>query len=148
MSENENDDKRLNPYNFNNELLTLVDIQDIFSQFDIENEPQNLSLYQDAFVHKSYSLSKNSLDEIVEKPEGALPLMESDNERLEFLGDSVLGLVIANYLFERYPDQNEGFLTRMKTNLVRAEALAYLANELNLGKFIIMSRHIEDKCNT
>lgn len=147
MSDNENEDKRLNPYNFNNELLTLENVQSIFSQFDIENEPQNLSLYQDAFVHKSYSLSKNNLDEIVEKPEGALPLMESDNERLEFLGDSVLGLVIANYLYERYPDQNEGFLTRMKTNLVRAEALAYLANELDLGKYIIMSRHIEDKCN-
>ena len=146
-SGSDTEDKKLNPYNFNNQLLALSDIQTIFSQFDIENEPQNLSLYQNAFIHKSYSLTKNNLDDIVEKPEGALELMESDNERLEFLGDSVLGLVIASYLYERYPSQNEGFLTRMKTNLVRAEALAYLANEIELGQFIIMSRHIEDKCN-
>lgn len=143
----EQEDKKLNPYNFNNVLITIDDIQNIFNKFDIDDEPKDVNLYQNAFVHKSYSLTKNNLEEIVDKPEGALDLMKTDNERLEFLGDSVLGLVISKYLYERYPNQNEGFLTRMKTNLVRAEALSYLANEIQLNKFIIMSRHIEDKCN-
>ena len=73
--------------------------------------------------------------------------METDNERLEFLGDSILSVVIAKYLYERYPSQNEGFLTKLRTKLVNGEALSYLSSELGFGEYIIMSRYIEDKCN-
>jgi ribonuclease-3 len=56
-----------------------------------------------------------------------------NNERLEFLGDSILNLVIAAELFEAYPDAKEGELSRLRANLVRGETLAQLARELELG---------------
>ena len=149
MNQNITDDIELekkNPYNFNNKLLTLEFISNILQEFDIHEEPTDLNIYQNAFIHKSYSTKKNPLEEIVDKPEGALELMNVDNERLEFLGDSVLGFVVANYIYERFENQNEGFLTRIKTKLVNGEALSYFAKELGFGEYILMSRFVEDKC--
>ena len=61
-----------------------------------------------------------------------------NNERLEFLGDSVLGMVITARLFERHPETNEGDLTRMRARLVRGTTLARLGREINLGREIMM----------
>jgi len=58
------------------------------------------------------------------------------NERLEFLGDSVLGCVIAKYLYSNYPQLSEGELSRLRSNLVREETLATLAQQLNLGNYL------------
>ena len=60
-------------------------------------------------------------------------------ERLEFLGDRVLSLVVAEMLFERFPDENEGKLARRSTALVRRETLAEIAAEIGLGSHIVMS---------
>jgi ribonuclease III len=60
-------------------------------------------------------------------------------ERLEFLGDRVLGLVVAELLWRRYPDEAEGELTRRHAGLVRREALVDVARALELGKFVILS---------
>jgi ribonuclease-3 len=58
------------------------------------------------------------------------------NERLEFLGDSILGCVIANYLYGSYPQLSEGELSRLRSNLVKEETLAILAQQLNLGSYL------------
>ncbi len=60
-------------------------------------------------------------------------------ERLEFLGDSLLGMIIANYLYQTYPNENEGRLTRMRATLVRQEALGKIANDLKLSQSLILS---------
>ncbi len=60
-------------------------------------------------------------------------------ERLEFLGDSLLGMIIANYLYHTYPKENEGRLTRMRATLVRQEALGKIAQDLKLGSHLILS---------
>lgn len=60
-------------------------------------------------------------------------------ERLEFLGDSLLGMIIANYLYQTYPHENEGRLTRMRATLVRQEALGKIANDLKLSRCLILS---------
>ena len=60
-------------------------------------------------------------------------------ERLEFLGDSLLGMIIANYLYNAYPSENEGRLTRMRATLVRQEALGKIANDLKLSQHLILS---------
>ena len=62
-----------------------------------------------------------------------------NNERLEFLGDSLLGMIIANYLYKAYPAENEGRLTRMRATLVRQEALGKIANDLKLSQSLILS---------
>ena len=66
--------------------------------------------------------------------------MDVDNERLEFLGDSVLSPIAAKYLYERYPDQNEGFMTKMRSRLVMCDTLGYFANELGFAEYLIVSR--------
>jgi len=60
----------------------------------------------------------------------------NNNERLEFLGDSVLGLVISTELYQRFSDIDEGVLSRLRASLVKGETLAELAKEINLGEFI------------
>lgn len=150
-SDNDSDVKVIvNPYNFNNMLINEDHVHKILQTYDINYKINDLSLYQKSFVHKSYS-KKNPLDigedvVIADKPEGALELFDYDNETLEFLGDSVLGVIVAKYLFERFPEENEGFLTKMRSKLVRGEMLGALAKMLNFGEYIIISRHIEDKC--
>ena len=110
-----------------------------------------MDLYQNAFIHKSYCKEKLlALDpntELVQKPGVLYPLMDVDNERLEFLGDSVLSPITAKYLYERYPDQNEGFMTKMRSRLVMCDTLGYFAKELGFAEYLIVSRHIEDMCN-
>ena len=141
----------VNPYNFNNKLITENDVKKILSDYDIDDTIFKLDNYQLAFVHSSYSkkspieLGENVV--IADKPEGALELMDTDYERLEFLGDAVVSIVVAKYLYERFPDDYEGYLTQMRSKLVNGEMLGFLAGKLNFGEFAIMSRHIEDKCN-
>ena len=63
----------------------------------------------------------------------------SNYERLEFLGDSLLGMIIAKYLYCKFPREKEGRLTRMRATLVRQEALGKIAKDLQLGKSLILS---------
>lgn len=85
--------------------------------------PRDLGVYVRALTHKS------ALGEYV---------LEGDFERLEFLGDSVLNIVVTKYIFDRYPEQQEGFLTRVRTKLVRTSTLAGWASELGLQDMILM----------
>lgn len=63
-----------------------------------------------------------------------------DYERLEFLGDAVLGLIVSTYLYERYPTYHEGQLSQLRACLVRRETLAALARHLDLGRFLLLGR--------
>lgn len=85
--------------------------------------PQNLKLYDLAFIHKSAS-SIDSQGNFV------------NNERLEFLGDAVLGSVIADFLYNRFPQQDEGFLTKTRSKLVNRSILTNLTFEMGLNVFI------------
>ncbi len=62
------------------------------------------------------------------------------NERLEFLGDAVLELVITNFLYEKYPERDEGELTSFRSALVNATTCAEIASELNVGEFLLLSK--------
>lgn len=72
------------------------------------------------------------------------PQIKNSNERLEFLGDSVLSLIVSTELYRRFPLFPEGELTSLRSNLVRAQTLATVAKRLNLGTYLLMSRG-EDK---
>lgn len=93
------------------------------------NDP---ALLQRAFVHRSYL---NEADD---------DFNLHDNERLEFLGDSVLGFVASELLFARYPDRLEGELTNLRAALVRRETLSRFANELALGEFLLLGKGEEE----
>ena len=66
----------------------------------------------------------------------------ANNERLEFLGDAVLELFTSEYLFDKYPNENEGVLTRKRSEMVRESSLAFCAKELGIGDFLILGKVI------
>lgn len=84
------------------------------------------SLLEQAFVHASYANQKN------------LPV---DNERLEFLGDSVLGFVVAADLYQRFPDDPEGTLTHIKSYMTASDALATMTERLGLHRYLLVDDH-------
>lgn len=85
----------------------------------------NISLLQNALTHSSYANERwhNSL---------------LSNERLEFLGDSVLGMLVAEYLYRNFPDRPEGELTRMRADMVCEGTLSATANRIGLGKHLML----------
>jgi len=84
-------------------------------------------LLEEAFTHRSYANEHRG--------EGI-----SCNERLEFLGDSVLSLVVSQWLWQRHPDAEEGVLTRWRSQIVDASACAAYAEHLGLGEFILLGK--------
>lgn len=134
------------PYNTRNRLLQEHTLYDILRRYGNDHPVRDVSLYRKALTHRSYCTRKNEnfVDGNVACPPGCLPLQEHSNETLEFLGDAVLNLVTASYLFERYPDENEGFLTRMRTKLVNGVKLAELCRAAGIGQYFVISRQIEE----
>jgi len=88
---------------------------------------QDISLLQNALAHSSYANERwhNSL---------------KSNERLEFLGDSVLGMLVADYLYRSFPDRPEGELTRMRADMVCEKTLAVVARRLDLGEHLLLGK--------
>lgn len=86
---------------------------------------KNISLLQNALTHSSYANERwhNSL---------------KSNERLEFLGDSILGMVVAEYLYKTFPDRPEGELTRMRADMVCERTLATIASRIGLGQHLLL----------
>lgn len=113
-------------FNEMNKSITREDINKI-TGFN----PINVLYYQKAFIHKS--VLRFITDEN----------LNSSYERYEFLGDSVLNLIIAKFIFHKYPDKEEGYLTRIRTKLVNGKTLAFLAKKLNLNQFLILSKNVE-----
>jgi ribonuclease-3 len=88
-------------------------------QIVIHYQFKDEQLLKNALTHRSYSKKNN-------------------NERLEFLGDSVLGMVIAEHLFQRLEQAPEGELSRLRASLVKEDALATVARDINLGDFLLL----------
>jgi len=134
------------PYNSKNTIIDMNSLCEILSKYGVHMKPKNINTYRTAMIHKSYCTRKNEniLNGNDFCPSDCIPLQEVSNERLEFLGDSVLNLVVASYLYDRYETENEGFLTKMRTKLVNGGMLASLASIAELGKWVIISKQIED----
>ncbi len=95
----------------------------------IGERPSNLNLYHLAFMHTSASKELNLVG------------FRDSNERLEYLGDSVLGMVVAEYLFKKYPFKDEGFLTEIRSRIVNRESLNGVARKIGLDKLIEFDAH-------
>lgn len=95
---------------------------DLFEKFDIETD--NEHLYEIAFTHGSYGTKHN---------------LDYTYERLEFLGDSVLSLIVSEYLFKKYPQYEEGKLTKLRANYVCQNALIHYSHELGLPDYLKVS---------
>jgi dsRNA-specific ribonuclease len=139
-----------NPYNSLNIKITLNEVQSILSRYNIPPIVNNIALYERAFVHRSYTKRPafENLQQkitIVERPNDCMPLSSKSNERLEFLGDGVLECVTKYYLYRRFPKADEGFMTEKKIAVVKNEAIGKIALEMGLHKWLILSKHAEEK---
>ena len=105
-------------------LATTTDYASLVERLGVKPLPRDL--LGEALTHASYL---NEAD-----------ASATSNERLEFLGDSVLGMVIASVLFDQFPGAGEGDLTRMRADIVRGTSLARVAARLGLGEHIILGR--------
>jgi ribonuclease III len=86
--------------------------------------PGNLALYEIAFIHRSATLTLANGKKV-------------NNERLEYLGDAVLDAILSDYLFEKFPDANEGFLTKIRSRIVNRDVLNQLAVSMGINKILI-----------
>ncbi len=87
----------------------------------------NINLLENAFIHTSYANEKK------------MP-KNSSNEKLEFLGDAVLDLIISTYLYNKYPDLNEGQLSKFRANVVCEEAFSLMSKKLSLGDSLLLGK--------
>jgi ribonuclease III len=86
--------------------------------------PGDLMIYEAAFIHRSASHTL---------PNG----QRINNERLEFLGDAVLDMILSDFLFEKYPDGSEGFMTKIRSRIVNREVLNQLAVSMEINKLLV-----------
>ena len=103
-------------------MTTTGDLGELVERLGLPCRPELLDL---ALVHRSYSYEN-----------GRIPT----NERLEFLGDSVLGVVITDHLYTTYQDLPEGQLAKMRSAIVNAQSLARMATEVGLGQYLLLGR--------
>jgi ribonuclease III len=86
--------------------------------------PGNLELYEIAFIHRSATITLPNAQKV-------------NNERLEYLGDAVLDAILSDYLFEKFPDANEGFLTKIRSRIVNRDVLNQLAVSMGINKILL-----------
>lgn len=132
----------------------------LMKKYDVKVDAKefSLKLFQRAMIHPSYlkrdltndqskkiirETEKDMELEPISNPNKAIPLQTESYERLEFLGDAVIHLAIADYLFHRYKDQDEGFMTRLRTKIENKDSLAKLSKIVGLEKYVVISRRRE-----
>lgn len=141
--------------NEKNVLITSNYIERLMAKYNVNYKVKNLSFFQNAMVHISYMKRDASYWESqktkvtntdlqpISDPSLAIPLMKESNERLEFLGDSVIKLIIASYLYNRYDSEGEGFMTKLRTKIESGESLSEFTKIIGLNKYILISRYVE-----
>lgn len=141
-----------NPYNPKNVSFKEKDILNILRLHGVQYTIKNPEIFQNAMIHSSYVsrteyvTPQGDLSILTVKPSGCLGLFPESYERLEHLGDSVLGAIVATYLSKRFPQQQEGFLTNLRKEIVCNAMLGTLTQIIGLDKFYVISRHNEDVC--
>lgn len=144
------------PYNINNKLITEIDVLNILDRFNVKinnkklDKLENFHYIERAFIHKSYCKKNIFTNDILNNcktelnnPKNLLELQDKSYETLEYLGDRVLKLAVSTYLFKRYPNEDEGFMTRLQTKLEDKNNLAVMSKVIGLGKYFIISKQIE-----
>lgn len=135
------------------------DILEITAKYGLKlSKIKNMDMFQTAMTHSTYlvrdpdykpdkkkkqhGVSYKDL-EPVEDPSTVVPLRKYPYERLEFLGDAVLHIALTDYFFHRYPGEDEGFMSRLRTKIENKKSLAWLCGEIGLNRFILISQRME-----
>jgi dsRNA-specific ribonuclease len=143
--------------NENNKLIPAEYIEKLLKKYGgIDYKVKNINLYYRAMTHPSYQIrdltefkqrsskTKNKVSlKAINDPSNAIPLQEKSYERLEFAGDAVIHDILAKYIFRRYENQDEGFMTKLRTKIENSDTLASLCSIIGLDKFILVSKYID-----
>jgi ribonuclease-3 len=105
-------------------------IQQLLKQFNIQ--PKNYAIYHQAFTHSSFAQGRKSI---------------SNYEKLEFLGDAVIELIVSEHLLKKHPEMNEGQLTKQRIVMIQSRTLVKAARMLKLSELIKLGGAIKDKKN-
>lgn len=139
------------PYNINNFLVSEEDIINILKHYNVTiTKINHLKYFHTAFTHKSYVKKDVFSDQVLKdsknemnNPKDLLELRKESYERLEYFGDRVVKIIVSMYLFHRYPNEDEGFMTRLQTKIEDKKNLSLFSKEIGLGKYFIISKQIE-----
>jgi dsRNA-specific ribonuclease len=158
MSRDQNKDELKYILNEKNKYITREYIQSTLSKFNINIKIVRLEIFQLAMVHlsylirnekfyknnktKPYQIQSNDIEPLDNISE-AIPLQEESYERLEFLGDAIIHAIIAEYLFNRYDNEDEGFMTKLRTKIENGDTLSVLSRHIGLNEYVIISRYVE-----
>lgn len=140
------------PYNENNILISEQDVISLLAKYQVDiPKVFHLKYFQESMTHKSYLKKDIFTSSILSQakkemgyPEHLLELRDNSYERLEYLGDRVIKLIVSMYLFHRYPKQDEGFMTKLQTSIEDKTNLSKMARDMGLSKFFIISKQIEN----
>ena len=140
------------PYNQNNILIQEQDVIFLLAKYQVSiPKVYNIKYFQESMTHKSYLKKDIFTDKILTKakkelgnPVNLLELRNNSYERLEYLGDRVIKLIVSMYLFHRYPNQDEGFMTKLQTAIEDKTNLSKMSREIGLSKYFIISKQIEN----
>jgi dsRNA-specific ribonuclease len=150
----ENSGLKKHVLNEKNILINKTFIENVLNKFGLKHKVKSLDNFQLAMIHKSYikSIQINEKlyklykeitplqDNLLNK---VLPLQNKSYESLEYLGDAVIHLILANYLYKRYDNKDPGFLTVLRTKIEKGETLSKLSKHIGLDKYAIIARNIE-----
>ncbi len=140
--------------NSNNKMITRSDVEYILNHFgNIDHNDKflhinNLEHYQKAFVHESYYQAVQyqfTNSNISNSIESNCYLPNESNERLEYLGDHILKAIMGRYLFERFENEREGFLTKLKIKIEKCSMLHKIGLTLGFQKFLLLSLQVENQ---
>lgn len=138
--------------NLNNRLMTKNDVENILNYFEnIGNNGERLSInnlehYQCAFVHESYYQSiQHNVNTNNTNDKTFFYIPKESSERLEYLGDHILKAVMGRYLFERFGNEREGFLTKLKIKIEKCSMLHKIGVALGFKKFLLLSLQVENQ---
>jgi ribonuclease-3 len=140
-------DQNILPYNTYNILLKSEDVTLMFKKFKINIVPVDINLFREALTHISYTKNEYINTDpsiLINNVPNSLNLFDKSNERLEFLGDTVIKCIFSGYLFQRFDTEDEGFLTKLKTKIEDKDSLARYAKRLGIEQYLIISKHIEE----
>ena len=140
------DENKLSVYNPNNVLMKKDDIKSILNMYNVpypKNIKTNFKIFHEAMTHKSYIKRKNLTPKDKLSAKTSVALQRRSNERLQFLGDAIIHFIIGEHLFNKYTDKDEGFMTRLRCKLENRDSLFYLAKQINIDKYILLSQNID-----
>ncbi len=169
MSDTEVVKEKVVPYNKKNVLITKKNIEILLKKHGINKTINNIDVYRTAFVHKSYVKNnkiKTAADRIdfekkhqkrqkesdIEyiyysseylKENNLIDLQTESYERLEFYGDTEIQRIITGYIWRRFESENEGFMTRLRSKLVRTTMLSQFSRYLELYKYVLITDYCE-----